>query len=154
MKRPCLLALLALLPLPAYPVEPITFPRDGGILDVTEFGAVPNDGKDDTVAIQAALEKYPNGNRIVYLPPGVYEVSDTLKWGGTNAGNAQKRTILQGAGESLSILRLPANSPGFTNPKQPKPLVWTGRKPAQRFRNAVRDLTLDVGSGNPGAIAL
>ena len=58
---------MALLPLPAYPVEPITFPRDGGILDATEFGAIPDDGKDDTAAIQAAID---SGAKTVYLPAG------------------------------------------------------------------------------------
>lgn len=140
---------------PAHGSDIITFPTDGGVLDVTasEFGAVPNDAIDDTAAIQAALEKHPNGNRIVYLPPGEYLVSDTLKWGGTHSGNAQKRTILQGAGEGQTSIRLPNSSPGF-GAGESKALIWTGRKPAQRFRNAVRDLTVDVGGGNPGAIGI
>ena len=33
------------------------------------------------------------------------------------------------------------------NGKEAKPLIWTGSKPAQRFRNAVRDLTIEVGKG-------
>ncbi|MEM7603683.1 MAG: glycosyl hydrolase family 28-related protein, partial [Verrucomicrobiota bacterium] len=116
----------------------ITFPEDAGLLDVTSYGAVPNDGKDDTNAIQAALDSFPGGNRIVYLPPGVYHLSDTLRWPeGEQAGQSQKRVILQGAGETLSILRLPNGTSGFSG-TEPKPLIWTGRKPAQRFRNAIR----------------
>lgn len=42
-------------------------------------------------------------------------VSDTLKWGGTDGGNAQKRTILQGAGERLTTIRLLPGTPGFAN---------------------------------------
>ncbi len=125
--------------------EPVRLPKDGGILDVTQsrFGAVPNDGRDDTKATQSAVEAYPSGNRIVFLPPGEYIVTDTLRWGGTSSGNAQKRTILQGAGRGLSTIRLPERTSGFAEEK-PKTLIWTGRRPAQRFRNAVRDLTVEI----------
>jgi len=33
-------------------------------------------------------------------------------------------------------------------------MIWTGQAPAQRFRNAVRDLTIDTGKKNPGAIGM
>ena len=136
-------------------IVPITFPSDGGIVDVREYGAIPDDEGDDTTAIQAALDAYPNGNRIIYLPPGVFLIRDTLRWpAGESGGNAQKRTILQGAGETLSLLRLPENTGGFTDGGKPKPLLWTGSAPAQRFRNAVRDLTIEVGPRNAGAIGL
>jgi hypothetical protein len=135
--------------------EPILFPADGGIVDVREHGAVPDDDGDDTAAIQAALDAYPNGNRIVYLPPGVFVIRDTLRWpAGDSVVNAQKRTILQGAGESLTTLRLPDGSGGFSDGGQPKAMIWTGSAPAQRFRNAVRDLTLEVGARNSGAIGM
>ncbi len=133
---------------------PIAFPPDGGIVDVTGFGAVPGDGVDDTEAIQRALDAHPNGNRIVYLPAGEWIVTDTLRWPDGPGGNAQKRTILQGAGENYTTLRLPASSPGFTDASDAKALIWTGGAPAQRFRNAVRDLAIEVGGGNAGAIAL
>lgn len=136
-------------------IVPITFPSDGGIVDVREYGAIPDDEGDDTAAIQAALDAYPNGNRIIYLPLGVFLIRDTLRWpAGESGGNAQKRTILQGAGETLSLLRLPENTGGFTDGGKPKPLLWTGSAPAQRFRNAVRDLTIEVGPRNAGAIGL
>lgn len=146
--------LVFLLILPAKSDDPITFPKSGGVVDVRDFGAIPNDGRDDTAAIQAALDKYPNGNRIISLPSGVFQITDTLKWGGTNSGNSQKRTILQGAGESLTILKLPKGTPGFGDPAKAKAMIWTGRKPAQRFRNAIRNLTVEIEEDNPGAIAL
>ena len=134
---------------------PITFPADGGVLDVRAFGAKPDDDGDDTAAIQKALDAHPNGNRIIYLPPGKWIVRDTLKWSqGERGGLEQKRTILQGAGQSLTILQLPDATPGFTDAAKAKAMVWTGNKPAQRFRNAVRDLTIAVGKGNAGAIGL
>lgn len=43
---------------------------------VTAYGAVANDGKDDTAAIQAALD---SGKTTVYFPTGVYHVTRTLR---------------------------------------------------------------------------
>jgi len=132
----------------------ITFPEDGGIVHVRAFGATPDDDTDDTAAIQKALDAHPNGNRIVHLPRGTWIVRDTLRWpDGTHGGDAQKRTILQGAGQTLTTLQLPDATPGFGDEKA-RALIWTGTAPAQRFRNAVRDLTIAIGSGNPKAIAL
>ncbi len=132
----------------------LAFPADGGVLDVRAFGAKPDDDQDDTAAIQQALDQHPSGNRIIFLPAGRWLVRDTLKWpAGSRGGLEQKRTMLQGAGQSLTILHLPDATPGFAA-EQPKALIWTGNSPAQRFRNAVRDLTIEVGRGNPGAIGL
>lgn len=135
---------------------PIGFPDDAGVLDVRAFGATPNDELDDTHALQEALDAYPNGNRIVYLPEGEFLVSDTLRWpAGDSPGARQKRTILQGAGRELTTIRLKDRCSGFSDSAtQPKAVIWTGSKPAQRFRNAVRDLTINTGSGNPNAIGL
>lgn len=134
----------------------IDFPGDGGVLNVVDFGATPDDGIDDTVAIQQALDEHPNGNRIIYLPAGEYLVSDTLRWpAGANGGDACKRTILQGAGEELTTIRLPDATAGFNNAEtDARPIIWTGSAPAQRFRNAIRDLTVYTGAGNPGAIGI
>ena len=131
---------------------PINFPKDGGVLEVTAFGAKADDAVDDTLAIQTALDAFPNGNRIVYLPAGTFIVTDTLRWPKGEGGNGEKRTILQGAGMALTKITLPANTPGFA--EKPKAMLWTGVKPAQRFRNAVRDLTLEIGAGNPQAIGM
>ncbi|MBL9152135.1 MAG: hypothetical protein JNK37_06615 [Verrucomicrobiales bacterium] len=152
--RPCWIGCCLLVPLLAGAQEPIRFPSDGGVIAVTDHGAVPNDGIDDTRAIQAALDAHPNGNRIVHLPPGEWIVSDTLRWPDGTGGNEQKRTILQGAGETLTTIRLPDGAPGFGEASAGKAVIWTGSRPAQRFRNAVRDLTIEVGKNNAGAIGL
>ena len=144
--------LLLILATGALAQTPINFPKDGGMIDVRDFGAVADDAVDDTFAIQKALDAFPNGNRIVYLPAGTWIVSDTLRWPKGEGGNGEKRTILQGAGMALTKIVLPASTPGFAD--KPKALLWTGVKPAQRFRNAVRDLTLEIGAGNPQAIGM
>ncbi len=158
MIHPCYIALLTLLSLTLVQAQeepvPIIFPADGGILNVLDFGAIPDDDKDDTKAIQEALNLHPAGNRIIYLPAGTYRVTDTLKWpDGDHAGIAQKRTILQGAGKALSILEVPPKTKSF-NENPPKPVIWTGSKPAQRFRNAIRDLTIKIGKDNWNAIGM
>lgn len=138
------------------PNDGVRFPSDAGVLNVLDFGAVPDDGKDDTQAIQAALDKFPNGNRIIYLPAGEYIVTDTLRWAdGPHSGTQQKRTILQGQGRDLTILRVPDGTPSFgAEQDSSKAVIWTGSRPAQRFRNAIRDLTVNTGRDNPVAIGI
>lgn len=137
--------------------ENVVFPADAGIVNVkTQFGAKGDGVTDDTAAIQAALNAYPNGGRIIYLPDGVYLVSDRLSWaaGTPGTGNDYKNIILQGQSEHGTIVQLKNNAVGFTNPNAPKAVIYTGPSPAQRFRNAIRNLTLDTGTGNEGAIGI
>ncbi len=151
--------------------ENIIYPKNIAVLDVTsaEYGAVPNDGKDDTQAIQKALSQFPNGGRIIYLPNGVYNISDTLHWPrGRRFVSDYKRTILQGQSRNGVVIRLKNNSPQFQNPKKPRPVISTGFDPdldrrsryfkaslvAQRFGNSVRNLTINIGKNNPGTQGL
>jgi hypothetical protein len=141
--------------------ESVVFPSDSGVLDVTRtpYNAVPDDGLDDTAAIQAALFAAPNGRRIVYLPNGTYHVSNSLLWPSdpSNAGNSHKRTVLQGQSRAGVILRLADSASGFGSASTPKPLInieRSGGTLAAQFRNGVRNLTLHTGSNNPGAIGL
>lgn len=55
------------------------FPEDSGVVNVAEYGAVPDDGQDDTAAIQDALDDHPSGNHVFYFPTGEYRVSETLR---------------------------------------------------------------------------
>ena len=134
--------------------ENIVFPPDAGVVDVTKapYNAKGDGRTDDTQAIQQALADHPNQGAIIYLPNGTYLISNTLKWPhGTRGGVEEKNTILQGQSRDGAVIKLADHCPGFHDPKQRKGLIWTGRKPAQRFRNAVRNLTFDTGKGNPGA---
>lgn len=134
----------------------IVFPKDGGVINVKDapYNAKGDGITDDTAAIQKALSEYANKNKIIYLPKGTYLVSDKLKWPSGRGGQNQKRTILQGENRTQTIIKLKDNTQSFTNPNKPKAVIWTGNKPAQRFRNAIRNLTLDTGKGNRGAIAI
>lgn len=130
--------------------ENIVFPADSGVVNVRSLGARGDGKADDTAAIQKALD---GAARLVYLPDGTYLISDTLRWGGTG-GSAQKRIILQGQSRNGTVIRLKDGCAGYTDPAKPRSLIWTGKAPAQRFRNAIRNLTVDSGKNNPGAIAV
>ncbi|HIK15140.1 MAG TPA: glycoside hydrolase family 55 protein [Leptolyngbyaceae cyanobacterium M33_DOE_097] len=136
--------------------ENIVFPADAGVLNVKDFGAKGDGITDDTAAIQAALNAYPNGKRIIYLPNGTYLVSNTLTWpaGTPGTGNEYKNTILQGQSERGAVIKLKDAATGFTNVATPKSVIFTGPAPAQRFGNSIRNLTVDTGTGNLGAIGV
>lgn len=142
----------------------VLFPHDSSVVNVRlpPYLAKGDGVTDDTRAIQKALADHANQDSIIFLPAGTYLISDTLRWGpGTHGGEAQKRTILQGQGAHQTLLQLADNSPGFRDlERQPngdgksKAMVWTGERPAQRFRNGIRDLTVDIGLGNPAATGI
>ncbi len=133
----------------------LRYPADSGFIDARQFGAIPDDDVDDTAAIQAALDAYPDQNRVIYLPGGTYQIRDTLHWpeqaGTTGSGGG---TILEGAGSSQTILRLADAAPGFTDSAKPKAVIWTGNSTLRGARNAIHGLSVIIGEGNPGAIAL
>lgn len=143
--------------------EGIVFPEDSGIIDVTRppYDAVPDDGHDDTAAIQQALADHPTGNHIFYFPDGTYDVSDVLmRLPEENANRnrnaclelrgTKKRNIFQGQSRDRTILRLMDSVMADFNGA----VVNFGQAPAQRFRNAMRDMTVSIGSGHPLAIGV
>jgi hypothetical protein len=136
--------------------ENIVFPSDAGVLNVLDFGAKGDGVTDDTAAIQAALNAFPNGKRIIYLPNGTYLVSKTLNWpaGTPDTGDDFKNTILQGQSEGAAIIKLADGASDFNDPNIPQPVIFTGPAPAQRFGNSIRNLTVDTGINNPGAIGI
>ena len=68
--------------------------------NVTAFGAIPNDGLDDTLALQAALSMAAtNGGGIVYLPRGRFQCNGTLQ--------IPERTLLRGESRETTQLYWP-----------------------------------------------
>lgn len=63
---------------------------------VTDYGAFPNDGLDDTAGINAAIQAAPYG-ALVYMPAGTYEITSAIlpKSGMKLAGAGQNDTILK-----------------------------------------------------------
>ncbi|MEM7680998.1 MAG: glycosyl hydrolase family 28-related protein [Planctomycetota bacterium] len=129
------------------------FPSDSGVVDVTQFGVTPNDGLDDTAALQQLLNdivlpQFGGGDRIVYLPDGVYNVSDTLQIPG-----AARFINIQGQSQDGVVLKLQDNlAPGGA--AFGGAMFNFGGGSADRFENSIRNLTLDIGSGNAQAIGL
>lgn len=144
--RPLPVFLLGLLAPIAPAVAAALFPADDGVVDVTRapYAARPDGVTDCTEPLQRALAE--NIGRIIYLPPGTYVIRDTLRW-----PKSERDTTLWGESRDRSIIRLADATPGFERADAAKAMLWTGQKPAQRFKNYVRNLTLHVGERNPGA---
>ncbi len=127
-------------------VAEVVFPRDSGVVNVTDYGALPDDGADDTAAIQRALDEHPSGNHVFYFPAGTYLISETLR--PARDDGVTKRNIFQGQDRQRTILKL-------VDDLDHRDAVIDYRSgPAQFFRNAVRNLTIDIGRGNPNATGL
>ena len=165
---------LALLspPLYAYP-EGADVPeavRDTWI-DITQppYNATPDDGSDDTEAFRRAFdEAYDQASRedvndatirTIYVPDGVYHISDTLVY--SRSPNVGGLNIV-GQSRDGTILRLPDNAEGFDNPQAPRPVIqyWNDEQDpsvstgGMAFHNYLWNITIDTGSGNPGAIGV
>jgi hypothetical protein len=141
------------------------FPPDSGMANVkTEFGAKGDGRSDDTAAIQQAIAStvhHPNtGARIVYFPVGVYLVSGPLLEKNLK-GEWDSLMTLQGENRATTVIKLSDNNPQYQNPRAPTDVVTFASQHAgrfgggnQAFDNNIFDMTIDVGRGNPGAVAL
>ncbi len=129
-----------------------------GCVSVTAYGAVGDGIADDTAAINAALvgtrsnsgrppDYYSARPRTVYLPPGTYRVTGMLTWVGINL-------TLRGAGRADTVIRLDDSCPGFTSAGTPTPVIRCYRTQNYGFSQNIRDLTVDTGSGNAGAVGI
>ncbi len=147
------------------PVENVDFsspatllPEDSGYVDLRSgFGAVGDGVHDDTAAFQKAFgelaNKVPGAYYTLYVPPGNYVVSDLLR--------CSRFFVVQGAGRDRTTIRLRNDCPGFDDPERPRPVVrassTNGPPGSNKGVNGssigiyFSDLTIDTGSGNPGA---
>ncbi len=138
------------------------FPADSGIMNVkTLYGAKGDGVTNDTQAIQKAIRANVGTNKTIYFPKGTYLISDRLDWRDSN-GNWRARLAFQGQNRAETIIKLKNNAPGYTNPSQPKAVIYTASQNPfddigsgnQAFDNLFYDLTVDTGVGNRGAIAI
>lgn len=100
---------------------------------------------------------------IIYIPNGVYYVNDTLIYSGPVrrvAGVQREYCVwLRFIGQSRqnTVIRLADDSPGFDDKQNPKPIFSFGKKldvNPMKANNVIKNLTIDAGNGNPGAIAI
>jgi len=142
---------------------PIVFPADAVVVNVKDAGVKGDGVSDDTAALNAVFKKYCGTMGIIYIPAGTYLVSGPLGGDGT----FMRWTYIQGAGRDLTIFKLKDRSPGYQDPGSPLWLFMTSPDKAPcacfvgkdkgcniAFDIQINDLTLDTGSGNPGAIGM
>ncbi len=133
----------------------IVFPGDSRIANVKKFGAKGDGVTDDTAAIQKAIVNTSDaktnngGTSLIYFPNGTYLVNQTLVWPSTTYFSR----ILQGQSQDGTIIKLKNKAAGFGDAKSPKAVFSTfeGGSTGNAFRHSIYNLTVDVGSGNPGA---
>lgn len=139
------------------------FPPDAVVNVVTAYGAKPDDGVDDTVAIQKAITENVGTGKPLYFPAGVYDLSDSLVCRDAK-GKWEAHITFQGQSRDKTIWRIKDDAAGFDDPDKRKAVLLTGSHwnegdsdtggGNKAFRNYVLDLTIDTGSRNLGAIAI
>ncbi|MGL4631103.1 MAG: glycosyl hydrolase family 28-related protein, partial [Leadbetterella sp.] len=137
----------------------VVFPTDAGFINVKNppYNAVGDGVTDDTEAIRqalaAAVVDWRYVNMTVYLPNGTYLISDQISWPkGTQV--VPLFIQMQGQSETGVVIKLKDNATGFADLANPKAMMVTGCCIEQAFRNSIRNMTLNSGSGNPGAEGL
>ena len=108
----------------------------------------------------------PENSFYVYLPSGTYKVSDTLIYRGATIGAFPKwdgtfdinHIHFVGQDRRRTIIKLADHCAGYGDPAHPK-ILLAFQHPDTVFNNVpggnwLRNLTLDTGRGNPGAVAL
>lgn len=144
----------------------VQFPADA-VINILDYEPNANDGQTDaTSAIQQAIDDYSIDlyrRFTLYFPAGTYIVSAPVfvdAYGGASQGGNGKGMVFQGEGKEHTILKLTDNNPLFQDAGAPIPLLSTAGGESQEgwsnisFMNSVFGLTIDVGSGNSGAIGL
>ena len=74
----------------------LAFSAHAAVLDVTSYGAVPNDGTSDSAAIAAAIAASQAGDTVLF-PAGTYLTDDSIR--------PHSGTSLVGAGRDATIVR-------------------------------------------------
>ena len=108
----------------------------------------------------------PGNSFYVYLPAGTYKVSDTLIYRGATVGASPKwdgtfdinHVHFVGQDRTRTVIKLADHCAGYQDAAHPK-IVLAFQHPDTVFNNVpggnwLRNLTIDTGRGNPGAVGL
>ncbi|HEY3988168.1 MAG TPA: glycoside hydrolase family 55 protein [Acidobacteriaceae bacterium] len=150
------------------------YPANSGVLNVKTYGAKGDGVTDDTAAINYAIAaSTPPGNtgiywgqaKIVYFPAGTYLISGPLIKNDVSTGHATYGMVLIGQAQGSTTIRLAQGAPGFGDAANPQGMIYptsdavdNGWSPDgdgnTAYQNSIQDLTIDIGTGNPGAIGI
>lgn len=148
-----------------YPVSSVerTFPSDTGMIDIrARYGAKGDGVTDDTRAIQAAISAniHSTNGAILYFPAGIYLVSSPLFYKNTAQAWSSALT-LQGENQENTIIKLADDDQLYQKASATEDVLDTGSQNTfgngagnSAFDNYIFDMTIDVGKGNKGAVAL
>ena len=101
--------------------------RLSGEADVTAYGAVANDGADDTAAFQQALAAATPGGapvRRIFVPSGTYDISSTLQLNGGESFVGEPGSVIRLNGSNISLFKVVA-TPGVVQGNTWRNLVLT-----------------------------
>lgn len=153
-------------------------PAGSGVVNVRDYGAKGDGVTDDTAAINRAISENIDKSRyrsnpFIWLPNGTYLISgpiesrildENIPKGNVWSAGWRSMLLLMGESRDGVVIRLKDNAPGYGDAAKPKWVLATGSEDDNRknfigrgnraFRHMIRNLTVDVGAGNPGAIAI
>jgi sugar lactone lactonase YvrE len=122
----------------AVPSEIPNLPPSESWVNVKTLGVIGNGVNDDTRALKGAIAKHP----ALYLPLGVYRVTDTLK--------LRPDTGLMGLHPSGTVIYLPNDTAAFQDPNSPKALI----EAPQGGSNILSGIGVYASALNPAAVAV
>ena len=152
--------------------------EDYGFLPVTNYGAKPDDGIDDTLAVQQTINDAFSNNMVCFFPEGTYNISDTLEcWqpffydsvNNTWASQLRHAHVLAGSTRGKgAVIVLKNQAAGFTDEYSHKALFqfWCASAddpvtktinnftPGSHYNAEIKNLTIDLGYGNTGAAGI
>ncbi len=137
--------------------EDIRYPPEAGVVDVKAAYGAKGDGiTDDAPALQKAVDENRGTNRVLYFPNGTYLLGSSVGIFNGKPHSRDRFVTLQGQSEAGVVLKLQDACPGFTDSDKPKIVLslYQGQSSGDVMQTYVRNLTVDVGQGNPGAIGL
>jgi len=123
------------------------------------------DGVNDDTAAFVAMMNYikqqvqqANGGdprKIIYIPSGTYMVSNTIFYTGADY-NLFGYLRIVGQNRANTVIKLADRSPGFGAGTRKPVLSWTKLIEIgnEMWGNQLRNLTIDTGTGNPGAVGV
>ena len=91
--------------IPLFLVVCMATPSAAAVIDVTTYGAIPNDSVNDSMAIQKAIDAAPD-NSTIYFPQGTYLIADIKI-------NNRNGLTLAGDGSTLTILKRHGSYPNI-----------------------------------------